>query len=153
MESTASQPQGSLDRKHFVLAAIALQGENASFTPVQVQKLFFLIDREIPESTNGPHFSFKPYDYGPFDRDVYLEIEKLKQEGDAIITNGLGVRTYKLSGKGLTKGARLSTFLPEDANKYIKRAGEFVRRLSFDQLVSSIYKAYPEMRENSVFKQ
>ena len=66
-----------MERKSLMVAALAAGGENASFTPVQVQKLFFLIDREASHFVDGPHFSFKPYDYGPFDREVYAELERL----------------------------------------------------------------------------
>jgi hypothetical protein len=37
-----------MNRSDAVLAAMAAAGENATFTPVQIQKLMFLIDREIP---------------------------------------------------------------------------------------------------------
>jgi hypothetical protein len=42
--------------------------------------------------------------------------------------------------------------MDKKAIAYIRQASEFVRSLSFTQLVSAIYKAYPEMRENSVFQ-
>jgi hypothetical protein len=35
-----------MNRSEIVLAGLAAAGENATFTPVQVQKLFFLLDRE-----------------------------------------------------------------------------------------------------------
>ena len=37
-----------------------------------VQKLLFLLDREAAEIVGGPHFRFVPYNYGPFDKGVYV---------------------------------------------------------------------------------
>ena len=45
-----------------VLAVMAAGGAGARYDPVRVQKLFFLIDREIPEFIDGPYFHFEPYD-------------------------------------------------------------------------------------------
>jgi len=56
-----------MDRGDLVLAALAAGGVGASYSPVQVQKLLFLIDREAANLVDGPHFSFRPYDYGPFE--------------------------------------------------------------------------------------
>src|SRR5207248_1751684 len=70
-----------MERHNLVLAALAAGGENASYWPVQVQKLLFLIDREASALVGGPHFDFKPYDYGPFDRAVYVELDALSAQG------------------------------------------------------------------------
>ena len=55
-----------MDREAFVLMALASGGEKI-YSPVQVQKLLFLLDDNIPDIVEGPHFAFEPYDYGPFD--------------------------------------------------------------------------------------
>jgi hypothetical protein len=52
-----------LTRKELVLAGLAAGGRYATFSPAQVQKLFFLIDREAAHWVDGPHFGFMPYDY------------------------------------------------------------------------------------------
>jgi uncharacterized protein len=70
-----------MDRRDTVLAALAAAGANAWFSPVQVQKLLFLIDREVPAFVDGPHFAFAPYDYGPFDARVYGELDRLEELG------------------------------------------------------------------------
>ena len=53
------------NEENLVLAALAAGGENATFSPVQVQKLLFVLDREASPHIDGPHFNFIPYDYGP----------------------------------------------------------------------------------------
>ena len=49
------------------------------------------------------------------------------------------------------KAAELSAGIDEPVMSYIKEVSKFVRALSFADLVSAIYKAYPEMKANSVF--
>ena len=67
----------TIGRSEIVLAAVAAGGSGARFFPVQLQKLLFLIDREIPELVHGPHFRFIPYYYGPFDKGLYVELGRL----------------------------------------------------------------------------
>lgn len=140
-----------MDRKQIILAGLAT-GNGASFSPVQVQKLFFLIDRNIPAIINGPLFNFQPYNYGPFDKAVYDTLEGLAAEGLVEIISQFTWKNYKLTDRGQETGENLLGELPEPARTYISELSSFVRSLPFSQLVSAIYKAYPEMRANSVFQ-
>ena len=45
-----------MTRSEILLAGLAAGGENATYTPVQVQKLFFLLDREASVALGGPFF-------------------------------------------------------------------------------------------------
>ena len=141
-----------MDRDEMLLAALAAGGENASFTPVQVQKLFFLLDREVPHLVGGPHFNFKAYDYGPFDRAVYDGLELLAQSGLALVSNTGRYRLYGLSQTGFQRGANSLSQLPDNAKDYIVSLASWVRSLSFEQLVASVYNRYPDMKVNSVFR-
>ena len=140
-----------MERRNIVLAGLAAGG-CAAHTPVQVQKLFFLIDKNISELIEGPHFDFKPYNYGPFDPTVYRELEGLVTEGHLELVRNYSWASYALTTSGQELGFNLLEALPYKAKDYIKQASQFVLRLSFTQLVSAIYKAYPDMQENSVFQ-
>lgn len=139
------------DRRDFVLAALT-PGVGADHSPVQVQKLFFLIDRNIPELIGGPLFSFHPYNYGPFDQAVYQELETLAHEGAVELVAHATWKNYRLTPAGQRCGDDVLAGLPPKAQDYISRANKYVRSLSFTQLVAAIYRAYPEMRANSVFQ-
>jgi hypothetical protein len=91
-------------RQNLMLAALSGGGERATYTPVQVQKLFFLIDREAAVYLSGPHFNFKPYDYGPFDKAVYDELQYLTKIGLADIVQGDRARLYMLTAEGYAIG-------------------------------------------------
>ncbi len=140
-----------MERSEIVLAALAA-GEGKSHTPVQIQKLLFLIDREIPELVGGPHFNFEPYHYGPFDRNVYVELDELAEKDYLVVSGDRGWRTYQLTPEGQRIGKGLLEQLPIDTRSYVKKISRFVRQLSFSQLVSAIYKGFPEMRSRSVFQ-
>lgn len=136
------------------LALAALYpAEMDSYTPVQIQKLLFLIQKKMPTLVRDG-FDFKPYDYGPFDQNVYAVLEELAEKGLVDIRErGLSSwRTYTLTKEGLDKAKVIYEHLDNDSRDKITKLSVFVRQLSFSQLVSAIYNAYPEMKQNSVFK-
>lgn len=141
-----------MNRDELVMTALAAGGENATFTPVQVQKLFFLLDREAAALVDGPHFNFSAYDYGPFDRSVYDSLEGLAQRDLARVQNTGNYRVYGLSQMGFHEGARRLADLPAKTQSYLSNLAEWVKHLSFEQLVAAIYNRYPEMKVNSVFR-
>jgi len=141
-----------VNQREFVLAAFAGVKERP-FTPVQAQKLIFLVDRNVGKAVGGSGFKFRPYNYGPFDRDVYVVLQKLRDDGLAAMEEG-SPRTYRLTPEGQAEGERITReTLEKRYADYIVAAGSFVRSQSFAGLVSSIYKAYPEMKANSVFRE
>jgi uncharacterized protein YwgA len=141
-----------LARRDIVLAALAAGGENATFSPVQVQKLFFLIDRSAAQQLDGPHFSFRPYDYGPFDSAVYDQLTALSFEGKADVSGTGRYRLYSLTSRGFQEGSQVLSDLPAEIADYLRRLTTWIRSLSFQQLVSAIYQAYPDMKANSIFR-
>jgi len=144
--------EARVKRPDLVLAALASAG-GSSFTPVQVQKLFFLIDRNIADLTGGPHFHFQPYSYGPFDKAVYEELERLNSAGLVDIDSTASVKSFRLTVTGQEKGEAVANTLPAGVRQYLADVTTFVRSLPFSKLVSAIYRAYPEMRKNSVFQE
>jgi hypothetical protein len=140
-------------RQRIVLAALAADRSSA-FAPVQVQKLFFLLDQNIASDLGGKQFSFEAYDYGPFDRAVYSELEALAQRGFVAIeaAPGAGKRRYSLTAAGYEAGSAELKRLNARAQEYLSRVSAWVRSLGFAELVGAIYKQYPEMRANSIFR-
>lgn len=142
------------ERQKFMLAVFAAAGDNVQFSPVQVQKIFFLLDRNIAVDIGGAQFNFEPYDYGPFDRAVYQELGHLGQSGLVQIDQGAtpGARRYTLTPEGARVGAANLEHFAGHSRDYMAKVANWVRSLSFAQLVGSIYNAYPEMKENSIFR-
>lgn len=141
-----------MNRREFALASLAC-AEGQPFTPVQLQKFLFILDRNIGSRVDGSGFEFYPYHYGPFDSRVYTTLESLRDEGLAEISEPAGSqRTYRLTERGLAAGSAIAHQLDRQVTDYMAAVGKFVRSHSFASLVSSIYKAYPDMKVNSVFQ-
>jgi hypothetical protein len=143
-----------MKRRDLVLAALAA-ADGRPYTPVQIQKALFLISQNVPETvTEAPRFNFVPYDYGPFDQDVYSETEALARGGEAVIApSGSGRwNTFAASDAGLEHGKQILAAMPERSRKYIIEVSQWVRAKSFSGLVRSIYDAYPSMKAKSIFR-
>ncbi len=135
------------------LLAILGAAKGRPFSPVQLQKAVFLIDRNLPEVFDADsRFGFVPYDYGPFDREVYVEASALKLSELASIAKGAsGYTEYSVTDDGLVRAEEILQGLAENHRAYFFSVVEWVRSLSFAKLVKSIYEAYPDMRANSIF--
>jgi hypothetical protein len=142
-----------VSRDDFALAVLAASG-GATHTPVQVQKLFFLLDQKIPKPVGGPHFNFHADNYGPFDVEVYRSLERLANENFVSIdlVQDLRKKMYRTTPEGQVRGEAMLKSFGEPISSYIRSVSEWVRRLSFADLVSAIYAEYPAMRANSIFR-
>ncbi len=139
------------NKEELVLVAMA-PVKGGSHGPVQIQKLLFLIDKNIAEDVQGPHFDFQPYSYGPFDKEVYHTLRTLADDGQVFLDTNGRYKNYRLTVEGQRDAERIFAGLPSNIQSYLKKLSDFVLSLTFTQLVTAIHKAYPEMRENSVFQ-
>lgn len=141
-----------MQKEQIILAALA-SSEREEYTPVQVQKILFLIDKELSAFLDI-HFNFIPYSYGPFDINIYYVLNKLEQDGDVdtLRIPQISWPKYRLTAQGQAKGQEILEQLDKKVSDYIKQLSAFVRSLSFSELISVIYKEYPEMKINSIFK-
>lgn len=142
-----------MNRQELVLAVLGA-ANGSGYSPAQLQKALFLIDRNLPGIVaDGDSFQFRPYDYGPFDRGVYVEADALAANGLARIERSptSGYRSYFASEDGIQRAAECLENLSEAQRNYIETVSRWVRSMSFAKLVKSIYEEYPEMRANSIF--
>jgi uncharacterized protein YwgA len=142
----------ALSRDQMLLIVLSL-AEGKPMTPVQVQKSLFLADDKIRDAFRS-RYDFQPYDYGPFDRQVYVDAESLTQRGLVEIGTDErgGWKTYSATKEGTHQGSELRKQLNEPQRAMLSRIVRLVRSLSFTELVSAIYRSYPPMRERSVFR-
>ena len=138
-----------MKRPEVVLMAMAAGGAGAQFDPVRVQKLLFLVDKEIPQFVEGPHFDFKPYNYGPFDVAVFQELDALSMENEVGIDNDR-YRLYSLTDSGYARGVAMLAELPQEIARYLKDVAQWVLSQTFRQLLAAIYQRYPDMAVNSI---
>lgn len=145
-----------LQPRDWTLLVIAA-AEGAALEPVQLQKSLFLLSRNLSPAQlrTRDFYEFSAYDYGPFAGDVYRDAELLEGSGLVAIQRP-PVSRYKRYGatqEGLARAKQLRFKLEPEVREYLDRMVTWTRRLSFNELVSAIYKKYPEMRENSVFQE
>ena len=141
-------------RKDLTLLAIAA-GHPTALLPVQLQKSLFLLTDRLPREIQAfDVYQFSPYDYGPFCAEVYMDAELLESEGlvEIIRPPASRYRMYGATDPGRVRADELLAGLPVGIGGFIREVVAFTQGLSFNELVSAIYEAYPEMRANSVFQ-
>jgi uncharacterized protein len=141
-------------REQIALVVLSL-ANGEPFTPVQIQKAMFLASDKVAGAfRTHSRYDFQPYDYGPFDWQVYADIEALAKEGMAQVNQQPGTRwrTYSATEAGIALGQHYAERLSDEQRIVLEKIAKLVRSLSFSELVSAIYKAYPPMRARSVFR-
>lgn len=138
-------------RQDWLLMALASRA-GAPMDPVQVQKAMFLLGREMPAKVGPGFYHFEPYNYGPFDSDVYTDLERLANRGLVSVSRGIrGTRAFSVTPEGLRQGTELLRNADANARSYLDRVVQWVCSLNFADLVRAIYARYPEFKRNSVF--
>jgi hypothetical protein len=125
-----------------VLLAILAASDGRPYTPVQIQKAAFLVTKNLPSLIDvGPSYIFSAYDYGPFDSNVYNDAQTMQLDGCVEITQPQGARwnQYAASDKGVERGQCILSRLDERQRDYIVSVSQWVRSLTFEQLVRAIY--------------
>ena len=141
-----------MNRKDYLLLVVAAGG-STPLTPVQLQKCLFLVKENLPEIP-VPFYEFEPYDYGPFDVEVYADADSLAYEGLLLsVRSPLGNWIDRaVTPDGMKKAEEIKKELSEPACTYVQEVVRWAQSLSFSSLVKSIYEHYPQYRENSVFQ-
>ena len=140
-------------RTDWLLLALDAAGSKG-LTPVQLQKTLFLLGKKMPDQVGTEFYDFKPYHYGPFDRAVYTDAEKLAATGRIEIEQreGENFNRYIITRDGEVDVSRLA-YEAKDVFEYLKdKLLPWIRSQTFQSLVSAIYAEYPEMRKHSVFQ-
>lgn len=123
---------------------MASAGRRARFDPVKIQKVLFLIDREVPEAIGGPLFDFRPHDYGPLDPGVFGDLARLAERGEVVIDDAGPYPAYRVSDEGARAGKAALRRMPRRAARFSGKAAGWALSQSFWGLVAAIHRAYPE---------
>jgi hypothetical protein len=141
--------------KNWTLLVIAAS-ERKPLQPVHLQKSLFLLSKYLTPEQLGvdAFYEFQNYDYGPFCSDIYFDAEHLEDENlvHIDIPSGLSYRLYSATPDGKTEAERLRTALRPNVREYLDRVVKWATSLSFRQIVSQIYREFPETKVNSIFR-
>ena len=134
--------------KECVLIAIVAAAGDTGLDRAQLQKSVFLVGEEFDEKLPSDFYQFRPYMYGPFAQEVYTDVERL-YDGQVVetLTGERNRPSYRLA-HGVRTGL---CDLPEDLQTGVRRIVEWVKSMSFKELVRAIYYLYPDQQLNSVF--
>ena len=141
-----------MQRDSWPLLAL-LHAKQCRLSPVQVQKTLFLVGEYV--AGDSPEFyRFEPYHYGPFDSDVYADLDALTNRGLVQKVESAAFKgfEYELTPNGIDVAQAQRRRLNDRQKAYLERVVPWVRSQSFAQLVKAIYKAFPHMRAKSVFR-
>lgn len=119
-------------------------------TPVQVQKSLFLVGKKLEQE--GDFYTFKPYDYGPFSKTIYHDLDTLAIDDYIEIQGGFRFREYVATDKGIDRAKAAMEQLDGDTQEFVENVVKWTQSLTFTELVTEIYKRYPETKINSVFR-
>ena len=127
-----------------------------SLDPIRIMKGLFIFTMEAPEvwMPRSNRYQFVPYSYGPYARQVDLDLSRLKLQGLLTSAPALGRNWdyYSLTEEGAAKALELKRTLNPKAVEYLHQVREFVLSLSFSKLLDTVYARYPAYAVKSVFK-
>ena len=117
-----------MHRTKLVLAVMAT-ADGAMHTSDQLQRMFAMIDSDIPSAVGGPHFDFGPSRGGPFDPAVYDVVESLVAAD--LVASGAEVRwrSYWLTAAGQARGESLLLEFPPRVRDELREISHFTRSL------------------------
>ena len=130
---------------------LVLSAAEESLTPVQLQKSLFLIGELMSQDVGDNFYQFEPYHYGPFDVTIYNDARIEAANGFINITRIPGQKwsCYSISNKGREQAAHIQ--VSDKFKENIKKIVTWVQGMTFEKLVATIYKNYPDFQKNSVF--
>lgn len=142
-----------LTRQDWLLLTLS-KSPGGAMSPVQIQKALFLFGQEVGSSAGTRFYSFVPYDYGPFDAAIYVDLRRMMREGLVRGEWGPGRswKNYALTGRGRKTALAHENDTDARLVEFLGRIVVWVKGRSFSELLRSVYAAYPEFAVNSVFR-
>ena len=142
-----------LTRQDWLLLALS-KSPDGRMSPVQVQKVLFLFGQEAGALIGTKFYSFKPYDYGPFDAAIYDDLRRMKNDGRVgeEWRPGRSWKNYMITKPGQDAASALEKDAEARLTEFLGRLVRWVKERSFSDLLRSVYAAYPEFAVNSVFR-
>ena len=142
-----------MKKKDWILVALNCS-EDKTLSPVQLQKSLFLLKHMNPDAFSENFYDFIPYHYGPFCLNIYEDADLLKFNDMININVNMIERwnIYSITDKGTKYADNLNKQIKPELYDYTLKMVKWVKSKSFSQLISTIYKQFPEFKVNSVFK-
>lgn len=144
-----------IDRQLLPLALLYANNTQEIQGRTRLQKLVFLIQKEFNDSALPGKYNYIPYDYGPFAKKLYEDLDYLENRGflkesKETIENGKVKYNYTLTPEGREHLEQR----PDQKVDRVLQLAEMVKtefnHLSLPELLDYVYTKYPDYAENSV---
>lgn len=146
-----------IDRELLPVALLQANGGEEIDGRTRMQKLVFLIQEEFEDADQQlpGTYTYVPYDYGPFARGLYDDLDRLKKEGvieekKTEMADGTIKYEYELSDQA-------DNYLSQLPKKKLQRTLELAEQIKskfnntrLPELLDYVYSEYPEYAANSV---
>lgn len=126
----------------------------------RLQKLVFLMEQELNESTaslDSSDYNFIPYDYGPFSKGLYDDLDSLEEDGlieveEEPMTDGKVKYVYRLTDGGQKwVQNQLADSSANTTHSLASIIASEYNDMLLSDLIDEVYAEYPEYAENSVW--
>lgn len=139
------------DRKSWLLAFLAQPSGPFPTDQIRVMKGMFLWSQEGPDDARDL-YGFQPYSYGPFDTDIYRDLESL--EADGLIWSeqspGTSRRIYSATAEGERQVQESNYNIPKTHLEQLAGIKMLVTSLGFAGLLQHVYQKYPLYAAKSI---
>lgn len=150
-----------MHRKILPLALMYAEDGDIIEGRTRLQKMVFLLEKEVEQIEETPidssRYDFIPYDYGPFSKKLYDDLDYLSAEGliddfEEKMNDGQVKYNYELTSDG--EEFVESQLNSSESELIIELAEEMKTRYNnvpLSALIDYVYSEYPKYAENSVW--
>ena len=144
-----------IDRQLLPLALLRASEEQNIRGRTRLQKMVFLIQQQFGDTDELPgEYSYIPYDYGPFAKKLYDDLDFLEERGviteNRVTMDDKVVYYYSL---GQNADEYLNNWSSDEVDRVLDMAEHIkdqFNEVPLPSLLDYVYSEYPEYAENSV---
>jgi uncharacterized protein len=155
-----STKQERLNRMDLLLLLLLADGNKGINEPIEgktrLQKQLFLSQKKLKDHKIDKPYSFRPYHYGPYCKEIYSDIDLLEKDGvvqeEQKVDNCGGiVRIFSLTPQGITEIQRmLGSAAIRDQYEIIREIKKEFNSMSVVDLVDYTHEAYKDYATKSI---
>lgn len=145
-------------RQLLPLVLLGAEDEESVEGRTRLQKLMFLIQKRMEEQGDSLDwgYPFRAYDYGPFAKELYDDLDRLRRRGfieerEQRLDDDVIQYDYVLTPKGREfVREELEERRPDGLAETAETVKDEFNDVPLQQLIDYVYTEYPEYAENSV---
>lgn len=155
-----STKQERLNRMDLLLLLLLADGKKGINEPIEgktrLQKQLFLSQKRLQDHKIDKPYSFRPYHYGPYCKEIYSDIDLLEKDGvvkeESKVDNYGGiVRVFSLTQQGIAEvQSMLKSTIIKEQFEIIRAVKREFNSMSVVDLVGYTHEAYKEYATKSV---